>query len=70
MNTIYKSKYSANFNITNVKLIYSEKATKFFEIFTLHVVPVKSKVKISQNCVAFSEHMNLKKNLYKYSHLK
>ena len=34
------------------KLIYSEKATKFCEIFTLllsYVVPVKSKVKISQN---------------------
>ena len=41
--------------------IYSEKATKRFEIFTLllpYVVPVKSKVKISQNFVAFSEYMN------------
>ena len=40
-----------------VKFIYSEKATKFFEISTLllsYVVPVKSKVKISQNFVAFS----------------
>ena len=40
-----------------VKFIYSERATKFFEIFTLllsYVVPVKSKVKISQNFVAFS----------------
>ena len=39
-----------------LKFIYSEKATKFFEIFTLllsYVVPVKSKVKISQNFVAF-----------------
>ena len=61
MNTIYKSKYSANFNITNVKLIYSEKATKIFKIFTLHVVPVKSKVKISQNFVAFSEYMNFRR---------
>mgnify|MGYP001370235544 CR=1 FL=1 len=46
-----------------VKFIYSEKATKCFEIFTLllsYVVPVKSKVKISQNFVAFSEYMNLK----------
>ena len=34
--------------------IYSEKATKFCE----NVVPVKSKVKISQNFVAFSEYMN------------
>ena len=41
-------------------LIYSEKATKFYEIFTLllsYVVPVKSKVKISQNFVAFSEYI-------------
>ena len=43
--------------------MYSEKATKFCEIFTLllfYVVPVKSKVKISQNFVAFSEYMNFK----------
>ena len=41
--------------------MYSDKATKFWEIFTLllsYVVPVKSKVKISQNFVAFSEYMN------------
>ena len=46
-----------------LKLIYSEKATKFFEISTLllsYVVPVKSKVEISQNFVAFSECMNFK----------
>ena len=45
----------------NLKFIYSEKATKFCEIFTLllsYVVPVKSKVKILQNFVAFSEYMN------------
>ena len=44
-----------------VKFIYSEKATKFCEILTLvlsYVVPLKSKVKISQNFVAFSESMN------------
>ena len=44
-----------------VKFIYSEKATKFCEIFTLllsYVVPVKNKVKISQNFVAFSDYMN------------
>ena len=44
-----------------LKFIYSEKATKFCEIFTLllsYVVPVKSKMKISQNFVAFSEFMN------------
>ena len=47
-----------------LKFIYSEKAAKFCEIFTLllsYVVPVKSKVKISQNFVAFSEYMNFKK---------
>ena len=44
-----------------VKFIYSEKATKFYEIFTLLLTVytvVKSKVKISQNFVAFSEYMN------------
>ena len=41
--------------------IYSEKATKFCKISTLllsYVVPVKSKVDISQNFVAFSEYMS------------
>ena len=41
-----------------LKFIYSEKATKFCEMFTLlltTVHTVKSKVKISQNFVAFSE---------------
>ena len=44
-----------------VKLIYSEKATKFCEISTLllsYAVPVKSNVEILQNFVAFSEYMN------------
>ena len=44
-----------------IKFIYSEKATKFCQIYTLilsYVVPVKSKVTISQNFVAFSEYMN------------
>ena len=44
-----------------IKFIYSEKATRFCKIFTLllsYVVPVKSKVKISQRFVAFSEYMN------------
>ena len=44
-----------------VKFIYSEKATKFCEIFTLlltKVHTVKSKEKISQSFVAFSEFMN------------
>ena len=50
-----------------IKFIYSEKATKFCEIFTLilsYVVPVKSKVKISQNFVAFSEYMNFNNVFY------
>ena len=45
--------------------MYFEKATKFCKIFTLllsYVVPVKSKVKISRNFVAFSEYMNFIKN--------
>ena len=44
-----------------LKFIYSEKATKFCEIFTLFLTVctvVKSKGKISQNFVAFSEYMN------------
>ena len=44
-----------------VKFIYSEKATNFFEIFTLllsYLLPVESEVKISQNFVAFSKYMN------------
>ena len=46
-----------------LKFTYSEKATKFCEISTLllsYVVPVKSKLEISQNVVAFSEYMNFK----------
>ena len=44
-----------------VKFIYSEKATKFCEFFPLLLIVctvVKSKGKISQNFVAFSEYMN------------
>ena len=44
-----------------MKLLYSEKATKFCEIFTLLFTVctvVKSKVKFSQNFVTFSEYMN------------
>ena len=49
-----------------LKFIYSEKAKKFCEISTLllsYVVPVKSKVEISQKFVAFSENMNFTKNI-------
>ena len=44
-----------------VKFIYSEKATKFCDIFTLLLTCTtkdKSKVKILQNFAAFSEYMN------------
>ena len=42
----------------HLKFVYSEKATKFCEIFTLllyFIVPVETKMKISQDFVAFSE---------------
>jgi hypothetical protein len=47
--------------IVVLKFIYSEKAPKFCEIFTIelsYVVPVKSTVEILQIFVAFSEYMN------------
>ena len=47
--------------MTLVKFSYFEKTSKFCEISTLflsYVVPVKSKVEISQTFVAFSEYMN------------
>ena len=51
-------------NRNDVKFKYSEKATKFCKISTLHLTGTtkdKSKVKISQNFVAFSEYMNFNK---------
>jgi hypothetical protein len=48
-----------------IKFISYEKATIFCEIFPLllpYVVPVKSKGKILQNFVAFSEYMNFTMN--------
>ena len=50
-----------------LKFIYSEKATKFCEIFPLPLTvctAVKSKMKISQNFVAFSEYMNFDTNVH------
>ena len=44
-----------------LKFVYSEKTTKFWEIFPLLLTVctvVKSKVKISQIFLAFSEYMN------------
>ena len=67
--------YISLFIICNfdVKFIYSERATKFCEIFTflLNVCTVaKSKVKISQNFVAFSEYMNFTGYIGMYFQLK
>ena len=48
-----------------IKFLYSEKATKFCEIFTLLLTlctVVKSKVKITQNFLAFSDYMNFNCN--------
>ena len=50
-----------------VKFMYSEKAIKFCDIFTFllsYVVPVKNKVEISQNFVAFSKYMNFTKKFF------
>ena len=50
-----------------LKFMYSENATKFCEIFISllsYVVPVKSKVKISRNFVAFSEYMNFTLSIF------
>ena len=55
-----------NLQNLNLKFIYSEKVTKFCKISTLllsYVVPVKSKVEISQNFVVFSEYMNILKEM-------
>ena len=55
--------------LLTVKFIYSEKATKFCEIFPLllsYVVPVKSNVEILQNFVAFSEYINFNGQLFYY----
>ena len=46
-----------------LKFIYSEKATKLYEMSNIDfsfVVTVKSTVEIFQNFVAFSEYMNFK----------
>ena len=51
----------AGYSSGELRFIYSEKATQFCEIFSLLLTVytvVKSKGKISQNFVAFSEYMN------------
>ena len=53
--------------MTSLKFIYSEKATKYCEISTLFLYECavdKSKGKISQNFVAFSEYMNFTVLIY------
>ena len=53
-----------------LKFIYSEKATNFCKIFTILLTActvVKSKGKILQNFVAFSEYMNFNKLQPSYS---
>ena len=57
-------------SFATLKFIYSEKATNFCKISTLllsYVVPVKSKVEIFQNFVAFSEYMNFNSHKNKIS---
>ena len=61
LNCMKASRLSFVPSVTVVKFIYSEKATKFCEIFSLlltTVHTVKSKLKISQNFVAFSKYVN------------
>ena len=58
---------------TMVKFVYSEKATKIFEISTLLLSTVhtdKSKAEISQNFVAFSEYMNFTMVLWSHDILR
>ena len=45
---------------TNIKFIYFEKAT----LLLSYVVPVKSRVEILQNFVAFSEYRNFRSVIY------
>ena len=57
---------------SQVKFIYSEKATKFCKIFPLLLTVctvVKSEVKISQNFVAFSEYRNFKNQSQNFSNI-
>ena len=53
--------YFMALSLVQLKFICYKKATKFCEIFTLllsYVEPVKSKMNILQNFVAFSKYMN------------
>ena len=56
-----KRRFSSKSNKFRIMFMYSKKTTKFCKIFNWlfsNVVPVKSKVKISQNFMTFSEYMN------------
>ena len=56
-----KENHNFHVHVLWLKFIYSEKATKFCEIFPLlltTVHTVKGKGKISQNFVGFSEYLN------------
>ena len=63
-NTIFQFEdwlFASDTQSNALKFIYSEKATKFFDIFTLFLTVTtqdKSKVNILQNYVAFSYYMN------------
>ena len=65
-NNAIKEQQEEEKTLLKVKFIYSEKATKLCEIFPLLLTVctvVKSKGKISQNFVAFSEYMNFESKL-------
>ena len=54
--------------VVPVKFIYSEKATKFYEISTVDLTVTtwdKSMVEILQKIVAFSEYLNFKRSFFK-----
>ena len=64
MNLPHRKEEFLSKSTNSAKFIYSEKATKICEIFTVdlsYVVLVKSTVEILQSFVAFSEYMNFSK---------
>ena len=63
-NTYRMIQRHCSYRLGRLPFIYSEKATKFYKIFTLLLnVCTVVKVKISQNFVAFSEYMNFTKQV-------
>ena len=64
---IHIMQFMSEKKMKRTKFIYSEKATKFYEISTLlltTVHTVKCKVKISKNFLGFSEYMNFNKKCF------